>query len=106
MSFVKAPAHLTIGELAEVTIHLPAVAHALVIPAASLKRIGKAQGVWQLSNRRTVFRPLIIGPRSLDGQAQVTSGLSAGESVVVHSSRPLAPDLRVKTVDSLVPAAP
>lgn len=106
VSFLNAPQHLTIGELAEVTINLPAVAHALVIPAASLKRIGKQEGVWQLRNRHTVFRPLTIGARSLDGRSQVISGLSAGDSVVVHSSRPLAPDLRVKIVDSLLPVAP
>lgn len=106
VSFLKVPEHLTIGELAEVTIHLPAVERALAIPAASLKRIGKAEGVWQLSGRRTAFRPLTIGARSLDGQAQVISGLSAGASVVVHSSRPLTPDLRVKIVNSLVSDGP
>jgi len=106
VSFEHAPARLTIGELAEVTIHLPAVERALAIPAASLKRVGNAEGVWQLSDRRTAFRPLTVGARSLDGRVQVVSGLSAGESVVVHSSRALVPDLRVKIVDSLISDAP
>lgn len=104
--FTEAPAGLTIGELAEATIHLPAMDRALAIPAAAVKRNGKAEGAWLLADGRTVFRPLTLGARSLDGLVQVISGLTAGEAVVVHSSRPLVPDLRVKVTDSLARSGP
>lgn len=98
----EASPRLTIGELAEATIHLPTAERALVIPTAAVKRVGGAEGAWLLADGRTVFRPLTLGARSLDGRVQVIAGLQAGEAVAVHSSRPLVPELRVKVVDALV----
>ena len=105
IDLTQAPAGLTIGELAEVTLALPASERTIVIPAAAVKRQGKTDGVWQLQDGRATFRALTIGARSLDGQVQVVSGLKAGDSLIVHSARPLAQDLRVDVVDSLVKAS-
>lgn len=106
IGFVSIPTGLTIGELAELTLRLPAINHALAIPAAAVKQLGKEGGVWRLEGGRTVFRPLTIGVATLDGMVQVVSGLKAGESVIVHSSQPLTQNMRVKVVDSLVRSAP
>lgn len=105
IDLTQAQAGLTIGELAEITLALPTIERAIVIPAAAVKRQGKTDGVWQLQDGRATFRALTIGARSLDGQVQVVSGLKAGDSVIVHSARPLAQELKVKVVDSLVKAA-
>lgn len=106
IDLIQAPGGLSIGELAEVTLALPTIDKALAIPAAAVKRTGKAEGVWQITEGSATFRPITTGPASLDGQIQVLSGLKAGESVIVHSSRPLAQDLKVKVADNLLKATP
>jgi HlyD family secretion protein len=102
VAFERLPAQLAIGELAEVTLRLPPVDKALSIPAAALTRQGNVLGVWRLIDGRTQFVAVTTGVTSAAGQVQVTSGLSAGDAVIVHSSKSLAPDLPVKVVDSLV----
>lgn len=99
--FDQPPADLTIGELAEVTLRLPAAPRALAVPAAAVKQLGATSGVWLLEADHTAFRPVTLGARSLDGRVQVLAGLRDGEKVVVHSSRALAPDMRVRVADSL-----
>jgi HlyD family secretion protein len=48
------------------------------------------------------FTPVRTGLASLDGMVQITSGVKAGASVVVHSERDLTPNARFQVVDSLV----
>jgi HlyD family secretion protein len=106
VAFDSPPAQLAIGELAEVTLRLPSVDKALSIPAAALTRQGNAPGVWRLVDGRAQFVTVSTGITSADGQVQVMSGLAAGDTVIVYSSKTITPDLRVKVVDSLVKAAP
>ncbi len=106
VAFDVPPAQLAIGELAEVTLRLPSVDKALSIPAAALTRQGNAPGVWRLVDGRAQFAAVSTGITSADGQVQVMSGLAAGDTVIVYSSKTITPDLRVKVVDSLVKAAP
>jgi HlyD family secretion protein len=96
------PENLAIGELAEVTLQLPPVDKALSIPAAALTRQGNALGVWKLVDGRAKFAAVTPGVTSSQGRVQVLSGLAAGDTVLVYSSKSLAPDARVKVVDSLV----
>jgi HlyD family secretion protein len=106
VSFIDPPGLLAIGELAEVKLQLPAVEGALAVPAAALKRMGKADGVWRLQEGRTVFNPVTLGVTSSDGMSQVLAGLPAEAEIVVHSQVALKPDQRVRVVDSLAKAAP
>lgn len=106
IGFVQLPAGLTIGELTEVTLRRPPIEHALVIPAAAIKQLGREEGVWLLEDGRTVFRTLATGAASLEGLVQVTLGLKPGESVIIHSSKPLTPNMPVKVVDALVRDSP
>ena len=106
VGFAAIPAGVSVGELAEVTLRLPAVVGALAVPSAALKREGRTRGVWVLDDGRARFRAVTVGAETLDGLSQVTSGLKAGEAVIVHSSQPLAEGLRVKEVESLVKGAP
>jgi HlyD family secretion protein len=100
------PEGATVGDLAEVTIRLPAVAGALAVPAAAVKRKGSQRGVWLLQEGRAKFRPVAAGAETLEGLVQVLSGIGAGETVIVHSSRPLEEDARVGVEDSLVRGVP
>lgn len=106
VGFAQMPDGVTVGELAEVTLRLPAVEGALAVPSAALKRSGSTRGVWLLDGGRARFRAVAVGAETLDGQSQVTSGLKPDETLIVHSSQPLAEGLRVKVTDSLVKGAP
>ncbi|HEX4942746.1 MAG TPA: efflux RND transporter periplasmic adaptor subunit [Usitatibacteraceae bacterium] len=102
VAFEQMPAEATIGDLAEVTLRLPAIEGALAIPTAALKRTGTTRGVWMVNEGRAKFRPIGIGAETLDGFVHVVSGLKAGEAVIVHSGRPLAEGDRVTVTGSLV----
>lgn len=99
--FDSAPAGIAIGELAEVTLRLPAIDKALAIPAAALQRQSNQSGVWQAKEGKARFLPIIAGAISSDGFVEIRQGLAAGDTVIVHSARALAEGARVKPVASL-----
>jgi HlyD family secretion protein len=96
VSFNAPPDGLYLGELAEVTLHLPAVMGVLAIPSATVTTADGKVGVWQVVNGRTRFQAVALGNQGQPGLAQVTSGLAEGDPVVVHSSALLRPDMRVR----------
>ena len=87
---------IPLGELAEVTIYLPPVSEALVVPTAAVKRINKQNGVWLVENGKLAFRPVVIGAQTLDGKTQIIDGLEDGESVVIYSQKLLAEGMSVR----------
>ena len=95
-----------IGELAEVTILLPALAAKPTIPNASLVRVAGELGVWALdgSTNKILFKPVKAGAADLEGNVQILEGLQAGDRVVVYSQKPLKAMSRIKIVDKLVGA--
>lgn len=99
--FDNVPAGLAIGELAEVTLSLPAIEKTLVIPAAALHRQGTNSGIWQPADNRARFVPITAGAMSADGLVEVRQGLAAGDTVIVHSAKALADGTRIKPVDAL-----
>jgi HlyD family secretion protein len=101
IAFEAPPAGLTIGELAEVTLRLPPLEKTLAIPAAAIQRQGGTEGVWRADAGRARYADIAIGATSSDGLVQVNKGLAAGDEVIVHSSRALASDTRIKLTESL-----
>ncbi|MDZ4165027.1 MAG: efflux RND transporter periplasmic adaptor subunit [Smithellaceae bacterium] len=105
--FDQLPALLPpIGELAEVTLSLPELAAAPVIPNASLKRLAGKSGVWLVEKEKLKFAPVRVGASDLDGRVQILEGLKAGDRVVVYSQRELQERSRIKIVDRLTEVAP
>jgi HlyD family secretion protein len=102
VSFSQAPAGVSVGEMAEVTLQLPATGKTPLVPGASIQRQGSSTGVWRIESGKPVFAPVRLGASSLDGQVQVLDGLKAGDEVVVYSQKPLSSDSRVQVVDALV----
>ncbi|WP_024539764.1 efflux RND transporter periplasmic adaptor subunit [Comamonas badia] len=101
-----APAALPpLGELAEVTIHLPPLQRTPVVPNAALQRQGERTGVWKIVDGRAQFAPVQIGRADLDGQVQVLGGLSEGETIIVYSEKALARNTRVHGVAELARGA-
>lgn len=92
----------TVGELAEVTLDLPATAPAPVLPNAAVQMRQGQSGVWRLQDGAPHFTPVSVGATSLDGQVQVLQGLAVGDTVVVYSQAPLREGQRVRVQDTLV----
>ncbi len=101
VAFDERPPDLSTGELAEVTLHLPEIARAVVVPNASLRQRGTDIGVWRLVDGRLRFAPVTIGAEGLDGTVQVLEGLTPGDQLVLHSERDLADDARITVVPAL-----
>ena len=101
IAFETLPAGLTVGELAEVTLNLPATPRALLLPNAAIKRHSGQIGVWKLVESRPQFAPLRLGQSSLEGQVQVLEGLTVTDQVVVYSEKEITPSSRIKVVKSL-----
>ncbi|HEX6004079.1 MAG TPA: efflux RND transporter periplasmic adaptor subunit [Burkholderiales bacterium] len=92
----EASAPMSIGELAEVTIHRERLSPALAIPSAAVKRRGGEQGVWQFVEGRTYFRAVRTGLQTLDGMTQLVDGLAAGDEVIVYSGARLREGMKVR----------
>lgn len=90
-----------LGELAEVTITLPALPAAPVIPNAAIKRIDNQTGVWQLLDDDVRFIPVTLGISDLNGDVQVREGLAGGEQIIVYSEKALTAHSRVHVFDKI-----
>jgi len=90
-----------IGELAEVTVALPALPAGPVLSNAAIQRIDGQLGVWQVINGDLHFTPVTLGTADLDGQVQVREGLKVGDQVVVYSAKALNARSRIHVVDHL-----
>ncbi len=106
VSFDQAPASLSVGEIAEVTLSLPSTENAVLLPNAAIKRMQSQTGVWVIDAGALRFVPVRIGQSTLDGQVQVLDGLKPGTTVVVHSEKDIGANSRIKVVDSLAGRQP
>ena len=95
-----------VGELAEVTVSLPQLASAPVVPNASIKQFNGKTGVWLLANDKPQFVSVETGASDLDGQVQILKGLESGARIIVYSKQELSSRSRISIVDHLVDAAP
>ncbi len=102
VGFAQMPAGVSVGEMAEVTLHLPSTASTLLLPNASIQRQQGTTGVWRLKAGRPEFVQVQLGASGLDGQVQVLQGLTAGDEVVFYSQKALSAGTRVQVVDALL----
>ncbi len=105
VSFDHIPQGVSTGEMAEVTLRLPPLGDALLIPNASLRYHGAQAGVWLRADGHLRFAQVKTGTEGLDGKVQILEGLKSGDEVVVFSERDLKDDSRIKVVESLVEKA-
>ncbi len=91
-----------LGELAEVTVQLPARAASVLIPNAAIQRQGDQLGVWRVNAAgRPEFVPVTLGAGDLDGRVEVLDGLAAGTRIVVYSERPLGANSRLRVLERI-----
>lgn len=106
VSLDQSPPGMTMGELAEVTLRLPAAPRGLVLPAAAIRRHEGRSGAWVLEDGRLRFTELRLGERSLEGLVRVLEGLPPGAQVVVHSEKDISASSRIQVVAALVESRP
>lgn len=102
VAFGIPPSGVSVGEMAEVTLQLPATPTALLLPNAAVQRQGGHTGVWRVKDSKPIFTQVQFGTQSLDGQVQVLKGLEKTDQVVVYSQKALSEGARISVVDALV----
>lgn len=90
-----------VGELAEVTVDLPALPAAPTIPNVAVHRQGDTAGVWRIVDGAARFTPVSLGASDLDGNVQVSDGLKAGDQVVAYSEKALTAHSRIHVVERI-----
>ncbi len=96
VGFDTLPPQLYLGDLAEITLQLPVRMGVLVVPSAAIARDGSQTGVWKMVDGRARFSPVTTGGQAQAGATEILSGLTPGDSVIVHSSAQLEPGTRVR----------
>jgi HlyD family secretion protein len=102
VAFDAPPANVSVGEMAEVTLQLPATAATLLLPNAAIQHQKGQSGVWRLKDGQPEFTQVQLGTQSLDGQVQVLKGIEKTDQVVIYSQKALSSGARITVVDSLV----
>jgi RND family efflux transporter MFP subunit len=95
-----------LGELAEVTVDLPALPPAPTILNPAVRREGDRVGVWKVVDGDLHFTPVKLGVADLEGRVQVLEGLSIGEPVVIYSDKALTARSRIKVVERIAGVSP
>ncbi|MBK6743915.1 MAG: efflux RND transporter periplasmic adaptor subunit [Hydrogenophilales bacterium] len=90
-----------VGELAEVTVDLPALPAMPVVPNAAIRRQGEQSGVWRLVDGQLNFVAIKQGASDLNGFVQVRDGLKAGDRVVLYSEKALTARSRFHIVERI-----
>jgi HlyD family secretion protein len=90
-----------LGELAEVTLNLPALPATPVIPNAAIQREGDKLGVWQLLDNELRFTPVKLGASDLEGWVQVLEGLKNGDQLILYSEKALTQRNRIHIVERI-----
>lgn len=96
----------SIGELAEVTVDLPALPTVPLISNAAVQREGDKIGVWQIVDGDLHFSPIQLGASDLNGYVQVLEGLNKGDQVVTYSEKALKVGSRIHIVDRISGVSP
>lgn len=96
----------SLGELAEVTVDLPALPTTPLIPNAAVQRDGDKVGVWQIIDGDLSFASVKLGASDLNGFVQVLEGLKEGDQVVIYSQKQLTSKSRIKVVDHIPGVSP
>lgn len=94
-----------LGELAEVTVTLPALAASPAIPNAAIKHEGNKIGVWKMVDDKLQFTAVKLGSSDLDGYVQVLEGLSNGDQIVRYSEKALTSHSRIHVVEQIYGAS-
>jgi len=88
VAFDQPPAGLTLNEMAEVVLTLPARSNALTLPPAALVRHNGQTGVFEVEDGRARFVTVNVGIRT-ENAVEILDGLTEGAQVVTQKPKPL-----------------
>jgi len=94
-----------LGELAEVSLSLPALPPSLVVPTAALRQVDGQIGVWLIEGKRLRFQAVRPGLHDLEGHAQVLDGLGTGQRILVFSEQAVTANSRIHVVERIAGVA-
>jgi multidrug efflux pump subunit AcrA (membrane-fusion protein) len=89
--FLKADPAIRSGMTANVTIVTDTLHNAIVIPAGAVGTKGSISYVSVVTHGASVSRTVVTGPTPSLGQAQILSGLSAGDVILLTPVPPAVP---------------
>ena len=95
-----------LGELAEITVRLPALPAVPVIGNAAIHTVDGRRGVGKVDGDDLTFTPITLGRTDLEGRVQVIQGLKSGDRVVLYSEKALKARSRLHIVERLRGVAP
>ncbi len=95
VAFDQPPAGLTLNEMAEVTLTLPARSNALTLPPAALVRQNGQTGVFTVEGGRAKFVTVKVGIRTENG-VEILDGIAEGAQVVTQKAKPLVDGDRLR----------
>lgn len=98
VSFDSLPTGLTLNEMAEVTVRMPARTSAIVVPPAAIVRQAGQGGVFVAVEGKARFIPVRTGLRT-EGGIEILAGLQGGEAVIVSRTRPISEGDRIRVTD-------
>lgn len=101
VSFDELPKDVSIGEMSEITLRLPGIRQALVVPSAALRQRDGKTGVWVHAGDKLRFVAVKPGSSGADGKVQILEGLKEGDGVIVHSEREIGEQSRIRVVSVL-----
>ena len=96
----------SIGEIAEVTVDLPALPVMPLISNAAIQRQDDKIGVWQIVDGDLHFTSIKLGVSDLNGYVQVIEGLNDGDQIVTYSEKALKASSRTNIVDQIAGVSP
>lgn len=95
-----------IGELAEVIVDRAELSAAPTISNAAIRRNDHQIGVWKITNGELAFAPVKLGMSDLNGNVQITEGLSTGDQIVIYSEKALSTKSRINVVEQIAGVSP
>lgn len=101
VSFDALPKDVSIGEMSEITLRLPGIRQAPVVPSAALRQRDGKTGVWVHAGDKLRFVAVRPGSSGADGRVQILDGLKEGDAVIVHSEREIGEQSRIRVVTAL-----
>jgi multidrug efflux pump subunit AcrA (membrane-fusion protein) len=86
------------GQYAKVFIKVKEIENAVVIPQRAVQQIQtNFQAAVVASNGEVTVRPIEVGQKTEDGGWVITSGIEAGENVIVEGLQHVKTGMKVKT---------
>jgi len=101
VSFDAPPNGVSVGEMSEVTLRLPAVKQALVVPSAAVRLRDGKTGVWLQAADKLSFVAVKPGISGADGRTQILEGLKPDDAVIVYSERDIGEQSRIRVVPAI-----